>query len=71
MSIQPNDYWCENCKLPTRLDIHLRCAICGSDQVAHNERPRDARASFGCAMYAMVEEATAKMDKMIARAEAK
>ena len=59
--IQPHDFWCENCKLPTHLDVHLRCATCGSDQVATRHRP-DARSSMGRALYAMAAEAIAKME---------
>lgn len=52
---------CANCDRKQPLDAHARCSVCGSDSVVY-PKPRDARASMGRAMYAMAQEAIAKME---------
>lgn len=64
---QPHDFWCANCESPTNLDQHLRCARCGSDQVAtrHRPAPRDARAS----LMNHFKRMAAEMDRVAAACE--
>jgi len=34
-AVQINEFFCLNCRLTGQLDLHGRCATCGSDAVTH------------------------------------
>jgi hypothetical protein len=39
-TVETNEFFCVNCRLTAGLDIHGRCATCGSDAVTHPLRYR-------------------------------
>jgi len=39
-TVRTNEFFCVSCRLTAGLDIHGRCATCGSDAVTHPLRYR-------------------------------